>query len=261
MGIEDISARSMKVLIVLTVAISVACSSPAPQISVIKDLFRSLSGSDKSGEDNGDYETVPYKTLNKTILDDLSYEIREYPSVNWACTELTYKQEDNDYVKEDENTSEWSVFLQMQMMNSLSWKKSPSSKMFMKLFRYISGVNVERQEIEMTTPVLSTLTPTEDGMMKNKMCFYLDSSAQDNPPTPETSDVFIERNKPLIVAVYEFGGYAMTDDVWEAEAAIFAQRLGDRVNSVDTNSFYTAGYDSPMKFWNRKNEVMFKVIN
>merc|ERR1712107_352426 len=92
--------------------------------------------------------------------------------------------------------------------------------------------NVERQEIEMTTPVLSTLTPTEDGMMKNKMCFYLDSSAQDNPPTPETSDVFIERNKPLIVAVYEFGGYAMTDDVWEAEAAIFAQRLGDRVNSV-----------------------------
>merc|ERR1712107_815398 len=178
-----ISARSMKVLIVLTVAISVACSSPAPQISVIKDLFRSLSGSDKSGEDNGDYETVPYKTLNKTILDDLSYEIREYPSVNWACTELTYKQEDNDYVKEDENTSEWSVFLQMQMM-------------------------------------------------KNKMCFYLDSSAQDNPPAPETSDVFIERNKPLIVAVYEFGGYAMTDDVWEAEAAIFAQRLGDRVNSV-----------------------------
>ena len=33
--------------------------------------------------------------------------------------------------------------------------------------------------------------------------------------------------------------------------------LGDRANSVDTDSFYTASYDSPMKFWNRRNEIMF----
>ena len=35
--------------------------------------------------------------------------------------------------------------------------------------------------------------------------------------------------------------------------------LGDRANSVVTDSFYTAGYDSPMKFWNRRNEVMFEL--
>ena len=28
---------------------------------------------------------------------------------------------------------------------------------------------------------------------------------------------------------------------------------------VDTDLFYTASYDSPMKFWNRRNEVMFLV--
>ena len=39
--------------------------------------------------------------------------------------------------------------------------KKPSNKMFMKLFRYISGVNQERQKIEMTTPVLMEKTPHE----------------------------------------------------------------------------------------------------
>ena len=28
---------------------------------------------------------------------------------------------------------------------------------------------------------------------------------------------------------------------------------------VDMDLFYTASYDSPMKFWNRRNEVMFLV--
>ena len=28
---------------------------------------------------------------------------------------------------------------------------------------------------------------------------------------------------------------------------------------VDTDLFFTASYDSPMKFWNRRNEVMFLV--
>merc|ERR1712108_117702 len=27
----------------------------------------------------------------------------------------------------------------------------------------------------------------------------------------------------------------------------------------DNATFYTAGYDSPMKFWNRRNEVMYHV--
>ena len=31
------------------------------------------------------------------------------------------------------------------------------------------------------------------------------------------------------------------------------------MNSVDQDLYYTASYDSPMKFWNRRNEVMFKL--
>lgn len=161
------------------------------------------------------------------------------------------------------DNSESGIFQAMRrMMSGSSWKKRPSSKMFMRLFRYISGVNVERQEIEMTTPVLSKMTPNmEDNTMSNRMCFYLDSAAQDNPPTPEEETVEIDVNEPLTVAVYEFGGYAMKDSVWEKRAAEFKNKLGDRANSLITDSYFTAGYDSPMKFWNRKNEVMFQLKN
>ena len=62
--------------------------------------------------------------------------------------------------------------------------------------------------------------------MTNRMCFYLDSAAQDSPPTPEEDTVEIEVNEPLTVAVYEFGGYAMKDSVWEKRAAEFKNKLG-----------------------------------
>ena len=59
----------------------------------------------------------------------------------------------------------------LELKNSISVEKSkmlPSSlnsfaenKMFFKLFRYISGVNSEGEEIEMTVPVISKLAPIE----------------------------------------------------------------------------------------------------
>ena len=47
----------------------------------------------------------------------------------------------------------------MEMMSKKNWKKKPSSEMFMRLFRYISGVNEQREKVEMTVPVLSEKTP------------------------------------------------------------------------------------------------------
>ena len=61
--------------------------------------------------------------------------------------------------------------------------------------------------------------------MTSNMCFYLDSSAQANPPTPEDKTVVVETNKPFTVAVYEFGGYASEDSVDEAK--MFAKKLGN----------------------------------
>jgi len=246
----------MKAFVFLTV-LTVACA--APQFDGIKNFFKSFS-SEKKSEDDG-LEHVPYKTLNKTIDGDLAFEIREYPSVEWVCTDKTYKMDLTETDELNDSESEFGVLSAvMKMMSGSSWKKRPSSGMFMRLFRYISGVNVEREEIEMTSPVLSKLNPNQEtGEMKNRMCFYLDSAAQANPPTPEEETVYLMTSEPLKVAVYEFGGYAMQDSVWLKRSAEFAAALGDRANSVVTDSFYTAGYDSPMKFWNRRNEVMFEL--
>merc|ERR1719336_717007 len=74
----------------------------------------------------------------------------------------------------------------------------------MKLFRYISGVNKERQEIEMTVPVLTKMTPS-DGKMTKDMCFYLTKEFQKNPPEPEDPTVRIFENKPMTLFVKQFG--------------------------------------------------------
>merc|ERR1712002_449758 len=252
MGTVVSNMAGAAVVLVLAVAgVVTPAPHPAPQLGALKGLLESLSGDDSPGEVNGDYQQVPYETLQK--LD--GYEERKYPSVKWACTEATYDVEDDD--DEGEDSEEMSLVKMMQMMtNKKSWKKKPENQMFMKLFRYISGVNKERQEIEMTVPVLSYMTPME-GKMKKQMCFYLTKEAQKNPPQPEDPAVKIEENKEMVVFVKQFGGYAMKDSVWAKEARKFAEELADRADEVEFTPYLTAGYDSPMKFWNRRNEVMF----
>merc|ERR1719219_2767832 len=159
-------------------------------------------------------------------------------------------------------------------MSQKSWKNRPSSKMFMKLFRffishfyfhyihmfrYISGINQQSEEIEMTVPVLTRMILMEENMINKQMCFYLNKKHQANPPTPVDPDVKIEQNEEMTVFVHTFGGYAMRDKVRINEAQTFADKLSTRADSIDFSKFYTAGYDSPMKFWNRRNEVMFLV--
>merc|ERR1712215_323073 len=239
------------VLLLVYVGMVVPSPVPSPQLEGLKGLLETLSGDEKPGEVNGDYQQVPYETVEKLN----GYEERRYPSVKWACTEATYKMEKDE--DEGDDSEEGNIMRMMQMMtNKKSWKNKPENKMFMKLFRYIAGVNKERQEIEMTVPVLSTMTPME-GKMKKQMCFYLTKEAQKNPPQPEDPDVKIDQNKEMVVFVKQFGGYAMKDSVWAKEALKFGEELQDRADEVDFSKYLTAGYDSPMKFWNRRNEVMF----
>merc|ERR1712037_548422 len=189
----------MKAALVLSL-LGCAAASPVPQLGALKGLLESLSGDESPGEVNGDYQEVPYETIQKLN----GYEERRYPSVKWACTEATYDiEEENE--EDEEGSEEWNLVKMMQMMtNKKSWKKKPQNQMFMKLFRYISGVNKER-----------------------------------------------------VVFVKQFGGYAMKDSVWAKEALKFAEELSDRADEVEFSPYLTAGYDSPMKFWNRRNEVMF----
>merc|ERR1719400_2977760 len=120
-----------------------ASASAAPQFEGLKNIFSALSGDDEPGEVNGDYEQVPYTTLKKFD----GYEMRQYPSVKWVCTDVTYKMEKEDSLSRDTNDFNLIKMVQ-EMMSGKGWKNKPENKMFMKLFRYISGVNKEQEEEE-----------------------------------------------------------------------------------------------------------------
>ena len=81
-------------------------------------------------------------------------------------------------------------------MSSSGWKKQASSKMFMKLFAYISGANTMGQEVKMTTPVPVKHVPKGYDLEDMVMCFWLGSPWQDKPapqPLPKhakTTEIF-----------------------------------------------------------------------
>merc|ERR1711974_315127 len=150
MGSSGLDDKTMKASIFFLV---LALASAKPQFEALTNVVSTLAG---------DYEQAPYTTLK----DFDGYEMRQYQSVNWVCTEATYKMD-----------------------------KEP--EMFMKLFRYISGVNKEQKEVEMTVPVLSRIKLLVGRIVNKQMCFYLNEKHQANPPTPPDPAVKIVQNKEV----------------------------------------------------------------
>merc|ERR1712013_982442 len=111
-----------------------------PQFEVLKSIVSEVVG---------DIEQVPYTVIQKFD----GYEMRRYPSVNWVCSEATYKM-----------------------------GRDSKNNMFMKLFRYISGANVEQEKVDITIPVLTRMKMLENRMVNKEMCFYLNKAHQTNPP-------------------------------------------------------------------------------
>merc|ERR1712029_536626 len=217
MGARYFLSHTMRLFLA---SVLLVCVTAAPQWDGLKSLVESLSGDDKPGEVNGDYEQVPYEVLAKLN----GYEERKYPSVMYACTEMTYDTPD------DEEGEEWSLERVMRWMtNKKSWKERPQSKMFMRLFRYIAGVNKESQEIEMTVPVWSKMVVNkEDGKITKDMCFYITKEFQSNPPEPTDPEVKILKSKERIVLVKQFGGYAMQDSLDEGGGEVQGGAGGER---------------------------------
>merc|ERR1711973_160358 len=255
-------ADEMRVAVTLIVLSASSGLLAAPQFEAdgaVKNLFSSLaSGGSRQDEESGS-EKVPYTTLKQFD----GYEMRLYPSVKWACTELTYEREEveaeGEVNVEDDEAAATLKALQEYSSSKRDRKNKPQYKMFMKLFRYISGVNKEQEEVAMTAPVLTSLKLLANNQVTKEMCFYMEKKHQANPPTPVDPDVKIVTNKEFTVYVHRFGGYAMKDAVNIREAQKFAEVLDNDGVEVDKSFFYTAGYDSPMKFWNRRNEIMYLV--
>jgi len=189
--------------------------------------------------ERGGYECAPY-----TILETRpQYQVRNYPARRWATVvhEKHESQVNND----------------MSMSND-----QPQNRSFRKLFSYITGANETGAKISMTVPVSTKVTAEhmEDKViMKEEMGFYVPSEFQESAPPPKADqDVKIILRPEMIAYVREFSGYAKDKD-WQEQKEQLRKDLEGRDDFGDINfdMYYRQGFDSPFKFWGRKNEVFF----
>ncbi|KAJ4842398.1 hypothetical protein Tsubulata_000949 [Turnera subulata] len=134
---------------------------------------------------------------------------------------------------------------------------------FFLLFDYIQGKNSYGQTIEMTSPVITQISPSDGPFCESSftVSFYVPKENQANPPPAE--GLHVQRWKPTYVAVRQFGGFVTDTNVGEEAAALQAS-LADtaweaaikKSHGLDTATIYTvAQYNSPFEFDNRVNEI------
>merc|ERR1712147_342916 len=114
-------------------------------------------------------------------------------------------------------------------MSSKRWKRHYTSKMFMELFKYISGVNQNQEQMEA-------------------------------PPPLDNNKVYLKTRPAMYVFARRFGGFPLTHDQWEKQRlALEADLLVGRLK-YKIGEYMTVGYDSPWKMVKRRNEVWMQCL-
>ncbi|XP_028996850.1 heme-binding protein 2 [Betta splendens] len=155
------------------------------------------------------------------------YEVRTYHAAKWASTTLSGMQMD-----------------------------AAMSAGFRRLFSYIQGNNQSKAKVEMTAPVTCRVDPGAGPACESRftVSFYVPEEQQASPPEPSDPEVFVEQRKEFTAYVRTYGGFS-SDTMRQEELLKLLESLQrDGVQFVD-KPFYTAGYDSPFKLTNRRNEV------
>jgi len=138
------------------------------------------------------------------------------------------------------------------VMKARAFSKSGNNN-FMKLFRYISGNNEKNQKISMTTPVY--MKEKNNGSM---MEFVLPANFNEsNTSKPLSKEVELYMDNGGTYASISYGGYSNS-----VKRKKYTSRLSDiilKMNLDKIGDFVYLSYDSPYKFYNRKNEVIVEV--
>jgi len=197
-------------------------------------------------------EDLDYMVLEKTT----EYELRRYGEERWACTTMDDVNPSMDPMNGWQKKYNNNPYKAMSERKNKS-KDRPSNNMFMRMFKYIQGVNKDFKEIDMTIPVPTTHIPTSNGMENQQMCFWLGSQYRDEePPQPVPGqNVVIKKQKGFEVYVREFGGWALSDNDYRVEYEKLAEDLNEVAESFDTSRWFHASYNSPFDQGPRRNEV------
>lgn len=165
------------------------------------------------------------------LPENAKYEMRKYPAAKWTSTSVKAP--------------------------SMDQTTSPA---FRRLFNYIRGENDSKNKISMTVPVTMAVSNagSSDQDTEMVMSFYIPENFQDNPPAPSGEGVFTESRDKMTVYVRRFSGRPKETE-WVREFKQLCLDLEEAgIKDVDVSTFYAVGYDSPIKLFNRRNEVWVK---
>ncbi|XP_045165324.1 heme-binding protein 2-like [Mercenaria mercenaria] len=165
------------------------------------------------------------KPVYKVVEKAEDYEERQYAPCKWVSTTV-------------------------QDMSS----EAARSTGFSRLFKYITGENEKEMKIDMTAPVATRIVPGAGPNCESTftVSFYIPPKHQDDPPKPKSTEVFIEDFPEMNTYVTGFGGFS-SDEEWIKKARELSEKVKDK--DIHQEFYFTAGYDSPFKLFNRLNEV------
>ena len=121
------------------------------------------------------------------------------------------------------------------------------------LFNYISGGNVSQTKIAMTTPVRM-----EKGGGQSSMAFVLPRKfTNTNTPAPRAAAVEIFEDPGGYFAAMGFPGYTNTKKEQKVTEGLYQALRSAKIKV--TGAPIVLVYNSPYKFYNRKNEILIPI--
>jgi hypothetical protein len=173
---------------------------------------------------------IPVKALYtekqkyRTVLVKPAYEIRFYPAATFA----TVYSDATNY-------------------------KSLSNNGFRKLAGFIFGGNKQNESIAMTAPVRMSMS--EKG---SSMSFVLPEKYDTkNIPTPNNTEISIQKSTPEYVAVISFSGYASDEKIKDYNNKLV--QILYKENIKIKGPFNFLGYNAPFQFIGRTNEIIIPI--
>ena len=131
--------------------------------------------------------------------------------------------------------------------------KQIASSGFRKLAGYIFGGNNQNKSIAMTAPVRMELS--EKG---SSMSFVMpEKYDMASLPKPNDATVEIKQSEEVYAAVIAFGGYANDEKIEDYKNKLVS--LLQKKNIKIIGSFNFLGYNAPIQFIGRKNEISIPI--
>ncbi|XP_010023486.2 heme-binding protein 1 [Eucalyptus grandis] len=135
---------------------------------------------------------------------------------------------------------------------------------FHRLYQFIHGANLDSSEINMTSPIVTSIAQSSQGSFSSYWVnFYLPAKFQGAPPEPYLElNLKLDERKARCVAVRKFSGFARDDNIDEEMEALVASLdsyMSGGIVKDDTNVFAIAQYNASYHLSGRLNEVWLKV--